>query len=858
MTWCAIGVIAAAGLPGAAHAQTYPYTEWWNPSSTPVSGDFSNTANWDSFTPPSTSGSAFNSISFGHATPADFVADNDLLDGLRVWHMDVFPGAFSTAATARITGLPLRVVGETGNPPVIFAALGTTVFLETPLKGTDGLWIEGNGRFVLNPSSTSQHTLTGGLTQSCDILEVSSGPELGAISNTFTMDALDVIGNNGVFRATAPFSIAIPFNIIHGSIETAMDGTLTLLQPIEGISNPVEKLGPGTLSLAGENSTATMKWRVVEGTLLASTEALGDRSALIRPGATLRLAGDNTIEFLSNSAGGVLDLNGHSMTLADPAPPGNATTTLPTLVGTSGSLILNNNLMTHIVSEADLFQGDFQIQAGRIRYDASSTLDPAVSCEVSESGALEVRGSHSIGSLSGVGLLDLTTAASTLEVGQPGSFSGAITGSTSSTLRKSGAGTYVLDGDLSGFAGTLDAAEGILQIQPLVPTDLNHIAVAASATASSTGFVGVSSVTGDGTLEVITRLTIGESGASSTFDGAITSSVNDELRKRGAGVLTLTGDTSGFQGFFDVLGGTARIPGGSIFPNAQLITVNGAGTLEAHGLAFSQFVVVGRLISDQPGQILRVQSPLVESLPGATIEASNGSTLEFRATPVTQSPTSVIRADAATVLINTPPSTAVSGGAIEAVNAGLIEFTSIRARLEDVSLTGSLLVRIPAGIRLETSSLVLAPGDTLTVELGSGSPSTPVIDGVGTVDLSGTLEVILDDGYTPAEGDSLAIFDTTVSPGLVVTDNLSAITLPDVSPSYLRLSRTSERLAVEVAAPCPADFAEPFGILDFSDVLVFLVAFGATDPIADLAAPTGVWDFSDVIAYLTAFGAGCP
>jgi len=65
------------------------------------------------------------------------------------------------------------------------------------------------------------------------------------------------------------------------------------------------------------------------------------------------------------------------------------------------------------------------------------------------------------------------------------------------------------------------------------------------------------------------------------------------------------------------------------------------------------------------------------------------------------------------------------------------------------------------------------------------------------------------------------------------------------------------------ASPPPAgcneaDLAEPVGVLDFSDVLAFLTAFGAMDADADLADPTGVFDFSDVIAFLTAFGAGCP
>ncbi|MFI4897410.1 MAG: GC-type dockerin domain-anchored protein, partial [Phycisphaerales bacterium JB059] len=55
-----------------------------------------------------------------------------------------------------------------------------------------------------------------------------------------------------------------------------------------------------------------------------------------------------------------------------------------------------------------------------------------------------------------------------------------------------------------------------------------------------------------------------------------------------------------------------------------------------------------------------------------------------------------------------------------------------------------------------------------------------------------------------------------------------------------------------------ADLAEPFGTLDFSDVLGFLTAFGAMDSAADIAEPFGTFDFSDVLSFLTAFGAGCP
>ncbi len=67
------------------------------------------------------------------------------------------------------------------------------------------------------------------------------------------------------------------------------------------------------------------------------------------------------------------------------------------------------------------------------------------------------------------------------------------------------------------------------------------------------------------------------------------------------------------------------------------------------------------------------------------------------------------------------------------------------------------------------------------------------------------------------------------------------------------------RIQTQDAGGCNgADIAEPFGQLDFSDVVAFLVAFGAQESSADLAEPFGQWDFSDVVAFLGAFGAGCP
>lgn len=65
-------------------------------------------------------------------------------------------------------------------------------------------------------------------------------------------------------------------------------------------------------------------------------------------------------------------------------------------------------------------------------------------------------------------------------------------------------------------------------------------------------------------------------------------------------------------------------------------------------------------------------------------------------------------------------------------------------------------------------------------------------------------------------------------------------------------------LTCEDASDCVADFAEPFGTLNFFDISAFIGAFNAGDASADLAAPFGTLNFFDISAYIAAFNAGCP
>lgn len=56
---------------------------------------------------------------------------------------------------------------------------------------------------------------------------------------------------------------------------------------------------------------------------------------------------------------------------------------------------------------------------------------------------------------------------------------------------------------------------------------------------------------------------------------------------------------------------------------------------------------------------------------------------------------------------------------------------------------------------------------------------------------------------------------------------------------------------------CPADLAEPLGVLDLNDVTVFLSGFQTQNPVVDIAPPFGVLDLADVAAFSASFQEGC-
>lgn len=99
------------------------------------------------------------------------------------------------------------------------------------------------------------------------------------------------------------------------------------------------------------------------------------------------------------------------------------------------------------------------------------------------------------------------------------------------------------------------------------------------------------------------------------------------------------------------------------------------------------------------------------------------------------------------------------------------------------------------------------------------------------------------------------VYATTAAYGIdVALDG----TISVVGSGFNQATGRQEALLWRLRASCgAADFAEPFGTLDFFDVAQFLALFSAQHPNADMNAD-GAWDFFDVSAFLSSFSSGCP
>ena len=116
--------------------------------------------------------------------------------------------------------------------------------------------------------------------------------------------------------------------------------------------------------------------------------------------------------------------------------------------------------------------------------------------------------------------------------------------------------------------------------------------------------------------------------------------------------------------------------------------------------------------------------------------------------------------------------------------------------------------------------------------------------------------VVIADGASPQDTWSQSEI-SAVAPGDAVEARVTILFQQPAPNAGGAVFVDSVTLASEPWSCNEADIADPVGILDLSDINLFIIAFSIQDPAADINS-NGVFDLTDINLFVSAFLSGCP
>ncbi len=416
------------------------------------------------------------------------------------------------------------------------------------------------GSATLTVSQTADGTYSGVIAGTGALTKAGAGKLTLAGNNTYTggttVSAGTLQGNHQSLQGDIINSASLV-------LDQSADGTFT--GNISG-TGTLEKRGTGKLTLTGANSYSG-------GTTVSAGTLQGNHGSL---------QGN-----IANSANVVFDQ------AANGTYAGNISG-----IGTfekrgAGALILTGN-NTHAggtTVSAGTLQGDYQSLQGDITNSASVVFDQAASgtfaSDISGAGTLEKRGVGAL-TLTGTNTYSggTTVSAGTLQ-GDHQSLQGDIANSASVVFDQATDGTFS-----SGISGT-----GTLEKRGVGKLTLTGANSYSGGTTVSAGTLQGNHGTLQGDIANAATLVFDQA-ADGTFAGKL--SGNGALEKRGAGALTLSGDSSAFSG-------TTSVAGGTLFVNGTLggaVNIGGSGQLAGSGAVSGSVDVGGTLTAgNSPGTL---------------------------------------------------------------------------------------------------------------------------------------------------------------------------------------------------------------------------------------------------------------
>ncbi len=491
------------------------------------------------------------------------------------------------------------------------ADAANTFTLSQSLSGNGGLTKLGAGTLVL----TGANTYLGTTSVRAGRLQVGDG----ATSGSFTGDAEVQAGATLAFNRG---DRVVYGGVLSGSGQLRQEGAGTLVLTGQNVFNGTTTIASGVLQVGDGGATGTLGGTVVNNGSLVFNRAtdsvfagaVSGNGSLTKSGAgTLMLTGQNTLAGLTTVAAGAL-LVGDGVTSgsitgnAEVQAGGTLAFYRSDRVVYGGVLSGSGQLRqegtgTLVLTGQNVFDGTTTIASGALQVGdggATGTLGGNV---VNNGSLVFNRATDSIaaGAISGAGTLTklgagtlaltgqntyaggTTIAAGTLQVGK-GATAGSIAGNAEvqagGTLAFNRSDRVVYDGVLSGAGQLRQEGTGTL-----VLTGQNTF-TGVSTIASGVLQVGDGGVSGALNGNVVNHGSLAFNlAADRLYAGAI--SGDGVLAKQGAGVLQLTGDSSGYAGATQLSAGVLQVDGklGGSLQAASGAMLSGVGTLNNVTLA---------------------------------------------------------------------------------------------------------------------------------------------------------------------------------------------------------------------------------------------------------------------------------
>ncbi len=378
-----------------------------------------------------------------------------------------------------------------------------------------------------------------------------------------------------------------------GTIEITQAGTdLTFSGEVVSPDGAgLNKIGPGTLTLASPDNSYTGATTVSGGTLAVTELADGGVNSSIGASSSdasnLVLSGGGFLHYTTaapetSNRGFTLGTGGGGIGVSD---SGAVLTLSGTAVG-AGNLT-KRGAGTLVLSGVNTYSGGTTVDEGFLRAGSTQAFGNVNALMTVNGGAtLDLNGlDNRVGALAGSG--DVALGSATLSTGAiNGTFSGTISGSGG--LTKLGGGTQTISGCNNDYTGVTNVNGGTLSVDCLANGGVTSGIGAATSDAGSLIFTGGRlRYTAAGVATSINRgftlqsgrgfLDVNDSATTLEFTGDVVGA--GTLRKEGAGTLVLSGTGNAHTGSTEVVGGILRAGSTNALGTGHMTLSNIAGVL---------------------------------------------------------------------------------------------------------------------------------------------------------------------------------------------------------------------------------------------------------------------------------------